>query len=156
MQRNQIFKRIMPAYLHLHSCHRLFRLWLMMLLLCGLPATNYSVLAQADVTSKAAQEESFSQSDGLHRYMMLEQQKMPAGFVITAKNGERIGSSRPVRPIPTHGGKPGRMLARLTSSGSVYLSNLHALLLCLSAGNKRAWAASPRLYYVIALRRILC
>ena len=148
MQRNQIFKRIMPAYLHLHSCHRLFRLWLMMLLLCGLPATNYSVLAQA--------EESFSQSDGLHRHMMLEQKKMLAGFVITAKNGERIGSSRPVRLIPTHGGKPGRMLARLTSSGAVYLSNLHALLLCLSAGNKRAWAASPRLYYVIALRRILC
>ena len=146
----------MPAYLHLHSCHRLFRLWLMMLLLCGLPATNYSVLAQADVTSEAAQEESFSQSDGLHRYMMLEQQKMPAGFVITAKSGERIGSSRPVRLVPTHGGKSGRMLSRLTSASSIYHSNLYSLLFRLSDCGIRVGAASPRFYYVIALRRILC
>ena len=137
-----------------HSCNKLFRFWLMALIFCGLPISDF--VAQTEYISKTAEKECVTQSDALHCFMMQEQQKMPAGFVITAKSGERIGSSRPVRLVPTHGGKPGRMLARLTSSGSVYLSNLHALLLCLSAGNKRAWAASPRFYYVIALRRILC
>lgn len=144
----------MPTMHHLHSHDKLFHLWLMVLIFCGLPISDY--VAQTENISKTAEEECVTQSDVLHHYMMLEQQKMPAGFVVTAKNGERIGSSRPVRLIPTHGGKSGRMLSRLTSASSIYHSKLYALLFRLSDCGIRVGAASPRFYYVIALRRILC
>ncbi|MBQ6226711.1 MAG: hypothetical protein IJJ73_10465 [Bacteroidaceae bacterium] len=137
-----------------HSCNKLFRFWLMALIFCGLPISDY--VAQTEYISKTAEEECVTQSDVLHCFMMQEQQKMPAGFVVTAKNGERIGSSRPVRLIPTHGGKSGRMLSRLTSASSIYHSNLYSLLFRLSDCGIRVGAASPRFYYVIALRRILC
>lgn len=139
---------------HLHSHDKLFHLWLMALIFCGLPISDY--VAQTEYISKTAEEECVTQSDVLHCFMMQEQQKMPAGFVVTAKNGERIGSARPVRLIPTHGGKSGRMLSRLTSASSIYHSKLYALLLRLSDCGIGVRAASPRFYYVIALRRILC
>ena len=137
-----------------HSCNKLFRFWLMILLFCSLPVTDFG--SQTEYISKTAEEECVTQSDVLHCFMMQEQQKMPAGFVVTAKNGERIGSSRPVRLIPTHGGKSSRMLSRLTSASSIYHSKLYALLFRLSDCGIRVGAASPRFYYVIALRRILC
>lgn len=137
-----------------HSCNKLFRFWLMALIFCGLPISDFVV--QTEYISKTAEKECVTQSDALHCFMMQEQQKMPAGFVITAKSGERIGSSRPVRLVPTHGGKSGRMLSRLTSTSSTHHSNLYSLLFRLSDCGIRVGAASPRFYYVIALRRILC
>ena len=137
-----------------HSCNKLFRFWLMMLLFCSLPVTDF--VAETEYISKTAEKECVTQSDALHCLMMQEQQKMPAGFVITAKSGERIGSLRPVRLVPTHGGKSGRMLSRLTSASSTHHSNLYSLLFRLSDCGIRVGAASPRFYYVIALRRILC
>jgi len=136
-----------------HSCNKLFRFWLMALIFCGLPISDFVV--QTEYISKTAEKECVTQSDALHCFMMQEQQKMPAGFVITAKSGERIGSSRPVRLVPTHGGKSGRMLSRLTSESSTHHSNLYSLLFRLSDCGIRVGAASPRFYYVIALRRIL-
>lgn len=137
-----------------HSCNKLFRFWLMALIFCGLPISDFVV--QTEYISKTAEKECVTQSDALHCFLMQEQQKMPAGFVITAKSGERIGSSRPVRLVPTHGGKSGRMLSRLTSASSTHHSNLYSLLFRLSDCGIRVGAASPRFYYVIALRRILC
>lgn len=137
-----------------HSCNKHFRFWLMALIFCGLPISDFVV--QTEYISKTAEKECVTQSDALHCFMMQEQQKMPAGFVITAKSGERIGSSRPVRLVPTHGGKSGRMLSRLTSASSTHHSNLYSLLFRLSDCGIRVGAASPRFYYVIALRRILC
>lgn len=129
----------------------------MLLMFCGLPVAGFSDHDRAGSNGKTAREEYVAQGDGTACPMMLEQKEMmPAGFVITAKTGERIGTSRPVRLIPTHGGKSNRTSGRLTSAGSAYHSILHALLLHLSCGSTRARVASPRFYYVIALRRILC
>lgn len=139
---------------HLHSHDKLFHLWLMALIFCGLPISDY--VAQTEYISKTAEEECVTQSDVLHCFMMQEQQKMPAGFVITAKSGERIGGSRSIRLVPTHGGKSSRILSRLTSASSIYHSNLYSLLFRISDCGIRVGAASPRFYYVIALRRILC
>ena len=147
-----VCKTFMPSIHHLHSFNKIFRLWLMTLLFCSLPVTDFDALAQVNAIDDTTKEECVIQSDGLHHCMMQKRQKMPAGFIVTAKNGERIGSSRPTRLIPTNG----RMLGHLTLANSIYHSNLYALLLRHSGGGIRAWAASPRFYYVIALRRILC
>ena len=136
--------------------NRLFCLWLAVLLLCCLPMTDFCAQKQAGVRGESISEECITKHDGLHRYIMQERQMPLAGIVITAKNGERIGGSRPVRLIPTHGGKPSRTLWRWISNKSFHLSNLHALLLSRIDCGRGVSAASPRFYYVIALRRILC
>lgn len=146
----------MPADHHLHSCRRHFRLWVMALLLCSLSVTDFSSWGHVVERCETANEERVVQSDGLRRCMMLGCQAMPAGIIVPAKNGERIGNTRPVRLTPTNGGKPGRMMERWMSVNSIHLSNLYAQLLRLYDSGMWAWAASSRLYYVIALRRILC
>ena len=139
-----------------HISNRLFRLWLAVLLLSCLPITDFGAQKQVGVRGESIGEECVTKHDRLHRYMMQERQMPLAGIVITAKNGERIGSSRPVRLNPTNGGKPSRTLARWISNKSFHLSNLHALLLRRIDCGRGVSAASPRYYYVIALRRILC
>lgn len=145
----------MPNYSR-HISNRLFHLWLAVLLLCCLPITDFGAQRQEGVRRESISEECVTKYDGLHRYMMQERQMPLAATVITAKNGERIGSSRPVRLSPTHGGKPSRTLWRWISNKSLHLSNLHALLLRRIDCGRGVSAASPRYYYVIALRRILC
>ena len=80
-----------------HISNRLFRLWLAVLLLSCLPITDFGAQKQVGVRGESIGEECVTKHDGLHRYMMQERQMPLAGIVITAKNGERIGSSRPVR-----------------------------------------------------------
>lgn len=75
---------------------------------------------------------------------------------LSANNSQRVGCSRVFRLHPTNDGKPSRTSAccRWTDSHN---HSLHVCLLLrrLSLGR---WAgiSSPRSYYVIALRRIIC
>lgn len=146
----------MPVLHYLHSHKRLFLLWLMTLLFCSLRFTNFSVQTNVYGCGETAKKECVTTHDGLNSFMMQKRQMLPAGAVFSDKTGERLGSSRLVRLISTNGSKPGRTLGRWTSSNSFHLSNLYALLLRRSEIGLQAWAASPRFYYVIALRRILC
>ncbi len=139
-----------------HINNRLFRLWLAVLLLCSLPVTDFGAQRQEGVCGESISKECVTKHDRLHRYLMQERQMPLAATVITAKNGERIGSSRPVRQNPTNGGKSNRTLWRWISNKSFHLSNLYALLLRRIDCGRGVSAASPRFYYVIALRRILC
>ena len=134
----------------------LFRLWLVVLLLFCLPVTYFGVQAQAGVRGETIKKECVTNHGGLQRYMMQERQMPLAGTVITAKTGQRVGSSRPVRLHSSNGGKSGRSFAHWTDSDSFQLSKFLALLLRRTDCRLRAGAASPRSYYVIALRRILC
>ena len=135
---------------------KLICVWLIVLLLCCLPVTDFSAQARTDVRGESITKECVTRHDGLQRYTMQERQMPLAGAVITAKTGQRVGSSRPVRLQPTNGGKPGRMLGRWTADESYKLSKFFALLLHRMDCGLRIGAASPRHYYVIALRRILC
>lgn len=132
------------------------RVWLTVMLLCCLSSTGFGALAQAEVRGEYSKKECVTRRDGLQSHMMQERQMPLAGAVITAKTGQRVGSSRPVRLHPTNGGKPGRMLGRWTADESYQLSKYFALLLHRMDCGLRIGAASPRYYYVIALRRILC
>lgn len=149
-------KRNMPAIRHQLSCNRRFVIELLALLLSSLSVAVFSSQAHADECCETARTENIAQRDGLHRHTLLGRQGMPAGIVATAKHGERISCSRPVRQMPTGGGTPLRMPGFWTSVNAIHLSNLSALLLLRCNSGVRAWAASSRLHYVIALRRILC
>ena len=134
----------------------LIRVWLIALLLCCLPITDFGVQVEAGVCGEPIKKECVTRYDGLQRYTMQERQMPLAGAVLTAKTGQRVGSSRPVRMHPSNGGKPGRILGRWTADESYQLSKYFALLLNRMDCGLRVGAASPRHYYVIALRRILC
>ena len=75
---------------------------------------------------------------------------------VSKSEGHRISSSRPTKLIPTHGGKPGKTLGRLSSGESFLHSKFCTLLLRNIDNELRAGVAPPRYYYVIALRRLLC
>ena len=135
---------------------RLIRVWLIALLLCCLPIIDFGAQARTKVCGESIKKECVTKLDGLQRHTMQERQMPLAGAVITAKTGQRVGSSRPVRLHPSNGGKPGRMLGRWTADESYQLSKFYDLLLHRMDCGLRVRAASSRHYYVIALRRILC
>ena len=131
------------------------RLWVMVLLLFCQPALGVGGAVDDGAQSEVRKGDCIVQHDGLHRYMVQQKQMPLAGAVITAKNGERVGGSRPLRLIPTHGGKPGRTIGRWAADDSFHLSHIRTLLRANGCG-LQVRAASPRYYYVIALRRLLC
>lgn len=68
----------------------------------------------------------------------------------------RVSSSRPVRLLPTHGGKPNHHFGRWANGHSSNLFKHLPLRLCRNRVCFHTVTASPRFYYVIALRRLLC
>jgi len=134
----------------------LLRIWLVAALLCGFSDSLSWVRAQGSVSHSEGREECFQRHDGLVRSLMEERQR-PLGEVLLKSNQtQRVNASRPARLLPTHGGKPGRSLFGYHTNHSFNPSKYD--LLFLRQKTIRLWAGivSPRFYYVIALRRILC
>lgn len=91
-----------------------------------------------------------------HEAFAEEPQPLIEAVFRSTPSSHRIASSRPSRLLPTHGGKPTNHPSRWAKGES---SNplKHALLLsCRCHRWHFATVASPRLRYVIALRRLLC
>lgn len=76
--------------------------------------------------------------------------------VLPSQGQQQIGSLSQLRIIPAHGGKSGKNLGHWINQ----LPYQHLSCICLPLIALNAYEglgiASPRLYYVIALRRILC
>lgn len=128
---------------------------LMVALLCS--QAPFSVLESKALTISAdglAREEQVSSSDG-RMCLMADEPQSPA-CLFARGSSSRLGSSRPFRLLPTHGGRP------VSHSGRSSLSSSYNHLLAiprhvsLSHYCARLSAASRRLYYVIAMRRLLC
>ena len=139
----------------LHISNRLLRFFSVLLLMCCLSVADLGIQAQACGLDESVKKKCLAEHDELQQHILQERQMPPAGALITTKTGHRLGSSRPVRLYSSNGGKPGRILGRWTSDHSYQLSKYFALLHRMDCG-LRVVAASPRFYYVIALRRILC
>ena len=132
------------------------QIWLIAALLCGFSNSPFWVRAQGVVSRGHQQEECVQRYDGLTGSLMEERQQPLGESLVKSQQSQRVNSSRPARLLPTHGGKPGRGLAQGIHNNS---SNLFKyLFLCrgLDIYKARTGVASPRFYYVIALRRILC
>ena len=133
----------------------LFRLWTVIVLFVATAAPSERVSAQA-FASHGQQEESVRQRDLLGTSQAEEKQRPYGEALVKTLPFQRIGSSRPSRLFPTHGGKSGRSLGH----GTPHHSFNHLILVYRHLGSRlsksRGGAALPRYYYVIALRRILC
>lgn len=133
----------------------LFRLWTVIVLFVATAAPSERVSAQA-FASHGQQEESVRQRDLLGTSQAEEKQRPYGEALVKTLPFQRIGSSRPSRLFPTHGGKSGRSLGH----GTPHHSFNHLILVYRHLGSRLSkpcgGAALPRYYYVIALRRILC
>ena len=136
--------------------NHLFRLWILATMLCGLPISNVWGKAQDAVCQKTAEEAHVLRNDENCCTMAQSKEQAQTDAFLNTKRLQHIGSSRSIRLLPTNSGKPGRPSGRGNSKEPFHFSKFHALLLYCMAYEQRIWAASPRFYYVIRLRRILC
>lgn len=131
------------------------RLSLIAALLCGVLGSVAGVRAQHAVAYGQIGEEQIKAEDGRLK-QMAEEPQSPAGTSFrTVPSTHRVASSRPVRLLPTHGGRTGQNQGRWAADGF----SLHKYLpgwQCFGIAGQHRAAPSPRLYYVIALRRLLC
>lgn len=132
------------------------RLFVVATLLCGFLGSRTGVKADGFVGNEQKSEEQIRQFDGWLRQMAEEPQSPVEAALRTAPSSTRLASSRPTRLLPTHGGRTGQHHGRGGSDGCGSLQTSpkggYAKSSCAPG-----WAfSSPRLYYVIALRRLLC
>jgi len=130
------------------------QLLLVATMLFGLLGSETGVRAEGLLAQKHQDEQQISRHDGLS-ILMAEEPEVPTSILRNPPSSHRIAASRSFRLLPTHGGKPGQHYGRYAGR---YSSNpLIALSQPLQFCQRVCRAdASPRLYYVIALRRLLC
>ena len=132
----------------------LIRLSLVAALLCGF-LLGSSVKAQGAVAVRQQDEQQVKQNDGWIRHVAEESETVPLSL-LRPTTSHRVASSRSVRLLPTHGGKPSQHSGRWVKGQSSYLPKFSLQLPCAFSHRLCTPAASPRRYYVIALRRFLC
>lgn len=91
-----------------------------------------------------------------HSSILIDAEEAPSGILLNAKKTQRLGHSRPARSHSFGGGKSNRFSTHWTTHYSycfIYLPYLSFHNPCLEVQKR---SASPRFYFVIALRRILC
>ena len=135
----------------------LIRIGLVAFLLCAtLLDSADGIRAQVAAKDGQRSEELIGQHDGWLQRIVEERRYMLADALRPSSSSSRLASSRPARVLPTHGGKPthhsGRWYHEDSSNHLLYT----ALQPCTSRYRLCATVASPRLCYVIALRRLLC
>ena len=131
----------------------LLRFCLLLSLLGIIPHLSFGMGVSNDVHHKKDSGTIVEQADNSYRHFAEERQRRPFQSAIGSRGAQRISNSRPAKYHPTHNGKQSRATGGNVKSYSlrlIYLSfrqNLSYL---------NAIFVSPRLYYVIALRHILC
>ena len=133
----------------------LIRLCLVTTLLCGILGFGMCAKAQASVSDGQKSEAQIKQSEGWLRQVAEEPQSLGGTSLRTVPLSHRVASSRLTRLLPTHGGKPMSHNGR-GARGESFNSLLHPSWLACCHCRLGMPAPSPRLYYVIALRRLLC
>lgn len=123
-------------------------------LLCGI-LLGSGTKAQDAVAGRQQDEKQFKRQDGWMRHVAEEPETVPVSL-LRPTTSHRVASSRSVRLLPTHGGKPSQHSGRWAKGQSSYLLKFSLQLPCIVRPRTCMAAASPRRYYVIALRRLLC
>ena len=135
----------------------LIRLFLVAALLCDFLGFADGVKAQGiAVTDEQTSEEQIKQSDGYLKAVAEEPQSPVEVVFRSAPSSSRIASNRPTRLLPTHGGKPGKHHGRWAADEVYKPFNCSLLQPCRGLYRLSTVVTPPRLYYVIALRRLLC
>lgn len=125
-------------------------------LLCGLLGSGIRVKVQEVATNQVVGEVRSMRPDRQDRLWGEEPQSPLSDSMRKPPSSHRIVSTRTSRLLPTQGGKSGHSSDRWANGHSSNLLNHLPSLLCQSPLWLGIVAPSPRLYYVIALRRLLC
>ena len=137
--------------------HRfLIRIFFIVAFLFGILGSEISVRAQGFLATEQKSEEQIKQNDGYLKPVAEEPQSPVEVAFRSAPSSHRIASNRPTRLLPTHGGKPTNHGGRWAKGESFNPLISPSLRSCRRLFCHRTTAASPRLRYVIALRRLLC
>lgn len=135
----------------------LIRLFLFAALLCGFLGSRTGVMAQSHtINDEQKSEEQIKQNDGYLKPVAEEPQSPVEVVFRSLSSSYRVASSRPTRLLPTRGSKPTNFTGRWAKGESFNPLLPYALLTYRCNCWHRTTAASPRLRYVIALRRLLC
>ena len=135
----------------------LIRLFLVAVLLCDFLGSAKSTKVQGvAIADEQKSEEQIRQSDGYLKPVAEEPQSPVEVAFRSTPSSHRVASHRSSRLLPTHGGKPTNHSGRW-AKGHSYNPQLCSFLLSSCWPRwQRTTAASQRLRYVIALRRLLC
>lgn len=124
-------------------------------LLCGFLGSRMGVRAEGFVGNEQKNEEQIKQFDGWLRQIAEEPQSPVEAALRTAPSSTRLASSRPTRLLPTHSGRTNHH-GRWVADRCGFLQTLPREGITKSLHASGRAFSSPRLYYVIALRRLLC
>ena len=134
----------------------LLRIALIATMVCGLSDSwKWGGVKERAICSQT-KEEQVTAYDGLTKGVMEEPEGQYSSPLLRSQPQQRVGSSRSSRVMPTHGGKPGRNIGGWNNHHSYNPLNFTHLAQSELTTRSAEGVASPRLYYVIALRRILC
>ena len=135
----------------------LIRLFLVAVLLCDFLGSAKSTKVQGvAIADEQKSEEQIKQSDGYLKAVAEEPQSPVEVVFRSLPSSHRVASYRSTRLLPTHGGKPTNHSGRWAKGHSYNPQICSILLSCCRHCWQRTTAASQRLRYVIALRRLLC
>ena len=129
-------------------------LYILFVIVAFLGITSQGVTVEVLRVETLAKEICVIQNDGTNQLVLECGLPVATTAAINPRGSQRIGGSRPTRLLPQGSGN--RAHGKWLSVNSFNLSQTinpflrHVLL------NSKGGAASPRFYYVIALRRILC
>jgi len=149
--------RTFVANFNADAMRKVIRLFFIVAFLFGFLGSGMGVRAQGFLaTEQQKSEEQIKQNDGYLKPVAEEPQSPVEVAFRSAPSSHRIASNRPTRLLPTHGGKPTNHSGRWAKSESYNPLKSPSLRSCRQFFCHRTTAASPRLCYVIALRRLLC
>lgn len=136
---------------------KVIRLFFIVTFLCNILGSGMGVRAQGFLaTEQQKSKEQIKKNDGYLKPVAEEPQSPVEVAFRSAPSSHRIASNRPTRLLPTHGGKPTNHGGRWAKGESFYPPIFPSLRLCRQFFCHSTTAASPRLHYIIALRRLLC
>lgn len=121
---------------------------------CGISA--FDANAAASCSSKHAKEICIVQNASSRDFVLERGMMLATNAAISPRGSQRIGGSRPSRLIPTNNGKPSRVLGKWLAGNPLSHYRTTNQFFRYVLPSPKGGAASPRFYYVIALRRILC
>ena len=133
----------------------LIRLFLVVTLLCDFLGSEAGVRPKVLTLEKATDEGQIKQNDGYLRPLAEEPQSPVEIALRSVPSSHRIANSCPTRLLPTHSGT-NKHHGRWATNEVFKPFKISVLQLCSSLDGLCTVAAPPRLYYVIALRRLLC
>ena len=134
----------------------LLHLLLVASMLCNFLGSVTGIKAQTMACGEDCNKRQVSRHDKLFRDVAEEPQSPVCANLYSSPFSHRVMSSRPARTLPSYGGKPNNHNTWRASVHSSILSKTLTLYLCQGQVGLCTGFSSPRFYYVIALRRILC